>query len=206
MKFIGTVIMVIATLRVFAQCGPPPTNNCAPYPASEMLLGGSDAVYFTFNEFNQYYGGITYGGATTLRLKVDSLNSLCKWSLKMIVDNNPAATSDPSEWETLYSYGAGTSAPPINLLSVRVYNGCNTPIMSGVYQNFPGTNQSEITLIDDISLNPAGTCGPNVNGSGSYISNFNEFTFTIDYRVIPGLTFSPGIYQLSIRFCLVEEN
>jgi len=190
----------------FAQCGPPPSANCSAVPISEMQLSGPSALNFSFQELSQYYGGITYSGSNILRLKVDPINGNCKWSLKMIIDNNPAAPTPFNEWETLFNYGTGTTAPPINLLDVRVYNGCNTPISSGVYQTFPGGNGSEIILIDDVALIPAGSCITNVNGAGSYLTNYNEYTFTIDYRITPNLNYSPGIYQLSVRFCLVEDN
>jgi len=204
-----TIFLLISSWlanSVFSQCGPPVSANCAPFPNSELLATGPSSLNFTFSDFNMYYGGLTMGGATVLRLRVDSLNSNCKWSLKMIVDNNPSATANPSDWETVYSYSGGPDIPDINLLQVRIYNGCNTPILNGVYQSFPGGNASEIILIDDVSINPAGSCGPNVNGYGSYITNFNEFTFTIDYRIIPQFLYSPGVYQLNIRFCLVESN
>jgi len=206
LRIVFFIVFTSICSALSSQCGPPPSSNCAAVPVSEMQLGGSNAVSFTFQEMSQYYGGITFSGSNILRLKVEPITIDCKWSLKMIIENNPSAPTPANEWETLYSYGADANPPPISLLEVRVSNGCSTPIANGVYQNFPGTNGSEIILIDDIVINPAGSCVTNVNGAGSYLTNYNEFTFTIDYRITPGLSYSAGIYQLAVRFCLVEDN
>lgn len=142
---------------------------------------------------------------TTLRLKVLPNNASCKWALRMYVENNPASGTPVNEMETIQSYGSGGAAPTLDQIAVKVYNGCGTPINSGVYQNFAPVNGAFIDIINDATLNIAGSCVENVNGPGSYLTNYSEYTFNIDYRITPGLVFGAGVYQLIIHFCLVEQ-
>ena len=56
-----------------------------------------------------------------------------------------------------------------------------------------------------LPITPAGSCSQNVNGPGSYLTNYDEFNFDIDIRINPEFNFNPGIFNLNIRFRL-EEN
>lgn len=196
--------------KVFSQVCAAATVNCEDAVAgdSRLVLSTPSTVDFVFDKFSEYAGGIVLAGSTELHVRVDALNAMCKWSLKMTVDNNvglpaPAAT----DWFKAATYGLGVvgNIPQLDLIEVKVYNGCNTPIASGAYQNFAAATGSSLDIINDIVINPAGTCATNVNGPGSYLGNYNEYTFVIDYRIVPGFTFSPGIYQMKINFCLVEN-
>lgn len=189
----------------FTQCPGVTTANCQSAPVSELALSGNSNVNFLFDNLTSYNAGITQSGSTTLRLKVAANNASCKFALRMYVENNPGGGTPVDQWESLLTYGSGTDAPTLDLLAVKVYNGCGTPINSGVYQNFLPVNGSYIDIINDIDLNPAGSCVENVNGAGSYITNYNEYAFMIDYRIVPGLSFTPGIYQLVLHFCLTEQ-
>lgn len=130
----------------------------------------------------------------------------CSWSLTMIVNNSPGEGTPSTNWETLLNYGgASANDPTIDLLQVRVRNACATSPIDGVFQNF--TNHGDIIdIIEPLLLvTPAGSCTQNVNGPGSYITNYDEFNFDIDIRVIPGVAFNPGLYQLNVVFHL-EQN
>ncbi|HNQ13564.1 MAG TPA: hypothetical protein PKM16_10190 [Bacteroidia bacterium] len=201
------MFLLHASVSTAQTCGAPITANCNPYPDNEMLIA-SNNTEFIFDSFTDYLGGITLSGSTTLRLKVDSGNVNCKWKLAMIIDNNPGGGTPATDWETLNTYGSSGTVPTLDAIEVKVYNGCNTPINNNVYQTFfPALNGSNIDIINDVMLNTASTpCVPGVqvNSLGSYITNYNEFTFQIDYRVKPGFVFNPGIYALKISFCLVE--
>jgi hypothetical protein len=189
-----------------AQCGPPVTANCQGIPASGLTLSTPGNVNFVFDSFDKIKAGITISGSTILRLKVTPNNAACKWALRVFIDNNPGGGTPASEWEKLSIYGSAIgNKPKLNLLQVRVYNGCNTPINSGVYQTFAAADGSFIDIVDGLALTPAGSCTTNVNGAGSYLTNYNEYNFTIDYRLIPGMVMTPGYYQVSLRFCLVEQ-
>jgi hypothetical protein len=169
-----------------------------------MIRSTPGNLDFTFDNFSKYNGGVTFSGATLLRLKVLPNDVSCKWVLRMYIENNGGGTPN-NEWETSFPYTASGLKPTLDLLQVKVYNGCNTPISSGIYQNFAAANWAPIDIINDAALNAAGSCVTNVNGAGSYLTNYNEYSFTVDYRIVPGLSYAAGMYTLNIHFCLVEE-
>jgi hypothetical protein len=203
---IWILIFLSAPVSSEAQCGPPVTANCQAIPASGLTLSTPGNVNFVFDNFDKIKSGITMGGTTILRLNVLANNAACKWALRVYIDNNPGAGTPATDWEKLSTYGSpiGT-VPKLNLLQFRVYNGCGTPISNGVYETFAAANGSFIDIINGMALTPAGSCATNVNGAGSYLTNYNEYTFTIDYRLVPGLAMTPGYYQVGLRFCLVEQ-
>jgi hypothetical protein len=189
-----------------AQCGAPGTSNCQGVPSSEMIQTGNGNVDFTFDTFSKYKAGITQSGTTQLRLKVLPNNASCKWSLRVFIENNPGSGTPVDQWEKLTNYGTGTAAPTLDLLAIKIYNGCGTPISNGLYQHFAAVNGAYIDIINDATLIPQGTCGTNVNGAGSYLTSPNEYTFIVDYRIVPGLVYTPGTYQITLHFCLVEQS
>jgi hypothetical protein len=176
-------------------------------PNSEIVMTTPLNYNFTFDNFGSYNGGITYTGATVLKIKTRDLSpaDVCHWRLKMHIHTNH--TSGTS-WDTTAVYGSGDAGvyPPLDLLSVRVYNACGTPFNNLVMQNFPNANDAELVIIDDAVLNlPGPPCsGEQVNAAGSYLSNYGEYTFNIDYRIKPGTVYTPGRYEISVWFCLSE--
>lgn len=166
----------------------------------------SNNVSFVFDEMREYIAGITQSGSTTLRLKVDeTVVGDCKWKLIMYIDNN--GTLPVNNWETLISYGSSGNIPELDLIEVKVYNGCGTPLQSGIYQIFTNNLNHDILEIIPESVPrvmPAPCDGSQVNGPGSYLTDYNEFTFNIDYRIKPGYLLRSGAYEINIRFCLTE--
>lgn len=205
-KLFFCLFLFVYNSNLYSQCGPPATSHCQGVGAggSELIRSTPGNVDFTFDNFSKYNGGITASGSTLLRLKVLPNDTLCKWILRMYIDNNGAPTPI-NEWETSASYGVSGIKPTLDLIQVKVYNGCNTPINSGFYQNFTPSTGSFIDIINSVALVSAGSCITNVNGAGSYLTNYNEYSFTIDYRIKPSFAYIPGMYQFNIRFCLVEE-
>ncbi len=201
----------------YAQCIPPTTFNCDPNHAnSAIIMDTQPNKEFTFDSFNKYAGGLTLNGSTILKLKVASNPSPplpCQWKLVMYVSNGGSlVTPVPSEWETMVSYGSGSTSnkPSLDLLQVRVSNGCGTAQNSGVWQSFVNSIDGDvIEIINPSTLTPAGSgtgCGGETNGEGTYLGvDYNEYSFTIDYRIQPNYDFTPGRYELAIKFCLVEK-
>ncbi|GIV29773.1 MAG: hypothetical protein KatS3mg028_0839 [Bacteroidia bacterium] len=189
-------------------CMAPLTANCSDAVAgtSRFYLNGKSNIDFTFDEMNEYVRGITYSGATQLRLKVDEINpGLCKWKLIMIIENNGYLPNN--EWEPLVYYGGSGTVPNLNLIEVSVWNGCGTALYNGVFRTFSNNiNNDTLSIIPDLVIrNLPGPCdGTHINGPGSYLTDYNEFSFNIDYRITPGFALRPGSYQIRIRFCLVE--
>ncbi len=84
-------------------------------------------------------------------------------------------------------------------------NACATSPSNGTFRTFT-TNTDILDIISDITtLTPAGSCTQNVNGPGSYLTNYDEYNFNIDIRVTPTFQYNPGIFKLNLRFRL-EEN
>lgn len=162
-----------------------------------------------FDTFSDYQGGVTINSVATVRVRVEDQaipDPDCRWFLYMEVYNNPGAGTPAGEWETLFQYGAGTApTPDIDILQVRVRNACQTAPIDGVFQNFNNDGDILDIIADLLPLTPAGSCAQNVNGPGDYLTNYNEYTFTIDIRVTPGFLFSPGIYELGVKFHLEEQ-
>lgn len=174
----------------------------------EIVSAAGDQADFTFDSFSKYIAGITFHGIANVNVKVEDqlpANPNCKWALAMTVENNPSSGTPADEWESLITYGSGNASPAtIEILEVRITNGCSTSPIDGVYQNFTLAGDY-IDIIENTGVRiNAGSCITNVNGPGSYLSNYDEFHFQIDFRITPGFNFNPGIYQLQVKFELVE--
>lgn len=207
MCFRGVLMLLffIQPSALRAQCPAPPSANCQGIPMSELILSSPGNVDFTFDGITKYNAGITQSGSTILRIKVLPNNASCKWVLRVYIDNNPSGGTPGSEWESIYSHGLSGSTPVLDLLQIKIYNACNTPISSGIYRNFTNVNGSYLDIINSAALIAAGSCLPNVNSAGTYLTNYTEFSFTIDYRIVPKMIHTPGTYQISLRYCLVED-
>lgn len=174
----------------------------------EIVPNSGEQTDFVFDSFGKYIAGVTFNGAVKVKVKVDDKvppDPNCKWMLTMSVENNSSSGSAADEWETLTSYGTGNAnIPKIDILGVRITNGCSTSPIDGVYQNFVQTGDI-IDIIENTGVRvDAGSCTVNVNGPGSYLTYYDEFTFQIDFRIIPGFDNEPGMYQLQVKFELVE--
>jgi hypothetical protein len=196
------------TIVAQTPCVNPTTSNCidAIAGSSKFYMTTSGNVDFVFDENREYVTGITQSGKTMLRLKVDSvpLNPNCRWKLIMYIDNNSVLPAN--EWESLVLYGNSGKIPELNLIEVKVYNGCGTPLQSGIFQVFTNNTQYDILdIIPGTGFYYPGECNHNpVNTTGSFLTDYNEFNFIIDYRINPSYVHRPGAYQIKIHFCLVE--
>lgn len=203
----------------FPDCNPAATQECdINSSVSDLVMSTESNKEFVFDSFAKYAGGITFNGSTILKVKVGdntSLSGTCKWKLQMIVSNG--TSPDDTEWETLTSYGSGSSGtkPTLDILQVRVDNGCHTPFNAGLYVTpfttslSPGNAANIINTTGTLVVNPApgAPCsGGMTNGVGTYLGlDYNEFSFTIDYRIKPGFDYLPGRYEIGIKFCLTED-
>lgn len=167
-------------------------------------------VDLTFDTFAKYIGGVTQNGATQIRVNVSNSVTLdpdCRWALSAIVDNNPFSGTPANEWESLVNYTSSGTAPTLDMLEIRVRNACNTSLTGSGFVNLLNNHGDALNIIDfngGVTI-PAGSCVTNVNGPGSYLTNYNEYNFTIDYRITPGLSLRSGIYQISLKFLIIEE-
>lgn len=163
----------------------------------------------TFDSFTQYDAGITVNNVATLRLRIEDQtipDPDCRWFLHMTIDNNPGGGTPADEWETLATYGgASAPKPSLDIFQIRIRNNCQTSPIDGIFQDFTNNGDLIDIISDLLPLTPAGSCASNVNGPGNYLTNYNEFTFSVDIRVRPGYAFSPGVYELNVRFHIEEQ-
>lgn len=175
----------------------------------ELVPNATVTSYMVFDTFTKYQGGITINSVARLRIKVEDKtvpDPLCSWNLRMFIENNAGAGTPANEWEEITQYGNGSGQNPlINALEIRVRNTCRTSPTDGVFRSFTSTSDILDIIAQMLPVTPAGSCTQNVNGPGSYLTNYNEFNFDIDVRVKPEFRFNPGIFRLNIRFRL-EEN
>lgn len=208
-----TILFSLTKLSAQPACTPSPTFNCEDVTTGSVYLMASAAnIDMTFDSFGKFISGITVNGATLLRLTVAEVAAPvtpCRWQLHANIDNS-AFLATNTIWEQIYDYGTpGPPYPTIDKMQIRVRNACNTSLTGAGFANILNTTQSiDIVESPGVSNNPGipGVCpGTNVNRPGSYLTNYGEYAFAIDYRVLPTTTFMPGIYQLTIRFCLSED-
>jgi hypothetical protein len=205
--FAATLLMAQPTCAVLLPT--PLPGNCnstaAALNPSIYLMATSANIDFTFDNMAKYLGGITQNGATVLKLVVNTNPAgvaACRWNLEVHMQTFGATPAN--ELELLTSYGPNVlTHAPLNLLQIRTRNECNTPVLSG-FQNIANTGLN-IPIINLIGSTNAG-CMVNVNGPGSFLVNYSEYHFTMDYRIQPPATYQPGIYQVLIHYCLFEQN
>lgn len=189
---------------------------CCNYITAQIHCGSVSIVpnssvnqIVVFDDFTKYNAGITINSVARLRIKVENKtipDPLCSWNLKMYIENNSGAGTPINQWEEVTNYGNGNGRnPKIRFLEIRVRNICSTSPADNTFRRFQNTNDILDIISDMLPIIPAGICSQNVNGAGSYLTNYDEFNFDIDIRLRPGVRFNPGIFNLNIRFRL-EEN
>mgnify|MGYP000622134553 CR=1 FL=1 len=198
-----SILFLTCTANLFAQV------HC---DGIQLILEEQANSDFLVNDFSTYAAGVPR--TTVARLKVivedksPSLNT-CSWSLVMSLDNNGAPIT---EWEELNLYSNGLGQNPItDILEIKITNDCATSDIDGVFVSFPDVTAINIKdiiapILNAGDINLPGACGTkNVNGPGSYLTNYQEFTFKIEVRIKPGMSYNPGKFGLTLNFRL-EEN
>lgn len=172
-----------------------------------LSVSSSANVDFSFDTFGEYMAGITQNGSTKLKVAVsNSLNNnpSCRWNLVILVEN-ASATTAPTEWEQLQSNSTSGTAPQIDMLQLRIRNNCNTSLTGNQFFNVPTTTGTPIIVISNNGITTAaGSCTTNVNGPGNSITNYNEYSFDIDYRIVPTNGVRSGVFQLKVKYLLTE--
>lgn len=204
-KIFVCILFISYSTFSYSQCVPSAAVECQGIPNSGIETSPPENIDFIFDSFNKYNGGITISGSTFMKLTVTPNTGNCIWRLKMYVDN--LGTVPNTEWSTLATYGGSGVTPDLDIIQVKVYNPCGTPALNNVFQFFPGpatVSGASIDIINDLAQNLAGPCnGTMVNGPGTYLGpDYGQFIFRVDYRVVPGLNYTAGMYQIKIRFCI----
>lgn len=209
--FISLCIILFVCNVCYTQtnCNVSLTSNCNPTGAgSQCVITGEPTINFTFESFGDFLTGGNVFGASILKMIVgENVAPLadCRWRLNVHMDNNGGL---PTEWEQVYAYGTNTAPfPNVNILEMRLRNQCNTSLTGSNYATL-ATTANNIDVVESPGVsNNSGTCSAtNVNRPGSYLNNFGEYSFAIDYRIQPTLNIQPGIYRLNVKFCITEGN
>lgn len=205
-------LAVLFFAELSAQCpGAAGPSNCDP-AQFQITISNSPNVEFVFDSFSKINSGIEYNGSSIIKVNAAKSGiASCKWNLKMYISNG-GGTTPPAEWEALTNYGTSSgNAPTLDLIEVRVSNYCATPQNNAIWQTFtltalPSTVPSIDIINDVLNFNSAGTCsGQQTNTEGNYLTNYGEYSFTVDYRIRPGQGKTPGRYVCRIIYCLSES-
>lgn len=202
--FTATFLLISSVFYAQIHCG-----------LVELQSSATVVANFTFTDFSKYNTGITLLSVARLRVKVENKDPVdldCSWKLRMFIENNSGAGTLADKWEEVTLYGNGNALKPsISDLEVRVNNNCGTPLNTS-FRSFTDVNDI-LNIIEEMVpqiIVPAGSCTAsgtkNVNGPGSYLTNYNEYSFDVDLRLKPGFKFNPGVYKLNIKFRLEEVN
>lgn len=200
--FTATFLLISSVFYAQIHCG-----------TVELQSSSTVDANFTFTDFSKYNSGITLLSVARLRVKVENKDPIdldCSWKLRMFIENNSGAGTLADKWEEITLYGNGNALKPsISDLEVRVNNNCGTPLNTS-FRSFTDVNDI-LNIIEEMVpqiIVPAGSCTAsgtkNVNGPGSYLTHYNEYSFNVDLRLKPGFKFDPGVYKLNIKFRLEE--
>ena len=163
----------------------------------------------TFDNLSSYNSGVIINNVARIKVRVEDQTpstTNCTWNLKIFIENSSGGGTPSDEWEQLFLYGNGNSNnPKIDILQIRVRNICGTSPANNIFRNFDNTTDVLDIISENLPLTSAGSCSQNVNGPGNYLSNYDEFTFDIDIKLIPGINTNPGVYNLNLRFRLAEN-
>ncbi len=163
-------------------------------------LKSSPNVDFTFNTIDKYINGITIPHALELDVNVTG----SQWDLYVGTTSITAGS-----WNIVTSYSStGISPPPANILQARIYNANNTPVNGGAF--FPLTDIATPTYIigsiaNDVGVNCGDASPIGTNQPGDYTVDPECYRFKVDLKLVPGLSYRPGMYTIRVDFILIED-
>lgn len=165
-------------------------------------LATSPTVDFTFDNIQKITYGIVIPNAITLNIEAVGM----QWDLYV-----GSVTTVPGTWDNAIFYTTtGNGAPPVSMLQMRVHNLRNTQQISG-YVPMQDISVSTLDIIGDHTNAPDPTvnCGDVVpvgtNAPGTYITDPQCYQFRVDLKIVPGITYRPGLYTLQIEYIIAED-
>ncbi|MCC9166467.1 hypothetical protein [Pontibacter harenae] len=164
-------------------------------------LKASPNLAFVFDTFNKYQQGITQYNA--LQLNVEAVGT--QWDLYV-----GTSTQTPGYWDVGQTYASlyGNPSPPSDLLQIRVTNINRTTQTGSAFVPVPDI-ANPLYLIGG-SLNPDATTpcatpGTATNTEESYLTSPSCYKFDVDYKLLPGLGYRAGQYNLRVDFWIVAD-
>ena len=243
------ISMAIASTSAFAQLSDEKnvTINLDLQPILKLDISSGDHIDFTFDKISAYAGGITKYGATTLRV-----SSSINWDLYVVgTSNDPAGLYMDNQ----ASYGTSLdpqalSTIPLDILELHQYQKNSVafpdyslplqPVVAGAVAT-PGQNNIDIAnaltpyssatatkMLEGDNTSSGFGVGGSYLTAPAYVSGAVPYSFTIDYRIVPGLPTvfptsvtaaglfgpssaptayaKPGIYTMDVKYILSENQ
>jgi hypothetical protein len=169
-------------------------NGTAMAQSVSFELKSSPNVAFDFTTVNHYLTGVTRMNAIQLNIE-----TTVQWDLYV------GTTTDlPGYWDEVSMYALNGERPPVSMLQMRARNSSSTSLLSTF---FPLRDISDpVYLIGSAATDALISCpDTGTNAPGSFISNPNCYRFDVDLRVVPGLQYRPGLYELRVDYVIVQD-
>jgi len=152
---------------------------------------------FIFDTIEKYQNGIILPNYLTL--KVESVGT--EWDLYV---GTTTGTGGIFDINTAYGT-SGNASIPVGILQARITNTSNTSQTGSSFFNL--TDIATPTYVIGTSADDAAiACGSTgANAAGSYTSQPQCYSFKVDLKATPGLTYKAGSYSLRVDFILVQD-
>jgi hypothetical protein len=160
------------------------------------------SIEFTFNSINKYQNGIIIPNAVTLNIVATGTN----WDLY-----TGSTTSTAGVWDNVQYYSnVGDGFPSVGLLQVAFRNTSSTSQITGyVPMEDIGTTTLDVIGNHSSSPDPTVNCSDVVhqgtNSPGTYVTDPQCYTFKVDFKIVPGLTYRAGVYNLRVDIILAPD-
>jgi hypothetical protein len=231
----GALLMLGATANAQLQEEQNVTITMDLQPVLELEMTTARQISFQFDEISDYYAGIIQYGVTKL-----NVSSTVSWDLYAVGRN---ADGGAGIWDAQVQYGPATanSVSQIPLGALQIRQNVANPASAGpdYFDEFTtGTDLSVFYNADNSATAPSATqkyiaghkgtttATESVAG-GSYLTNGADYTYTLDYRIKPGLPAQfpdaflpdgtpaaltgaeyahPGLYTMYVQYILLEDQ
>lgn len=165
-------------------------------------LKTNPSVDFTFNTIEKYQHGIIIPNVATLNVVATGT----QWDLYV-----GSITASAGTWDnTQYYCATGDGFPPVNILQVAFRNSSNTSLISG-YVPMQDIATTTIDIIGDHNNAPDSPINcPDVNHkgtntAGTYLNAPQCYQFRVDFRIVPGLTYRAGVYNMTVEIIVAPD-
>jgi hypothetical protein len=165
-------------------------------------LKTNPTVDFTFNTIYKYMNGIIIPNAITLN--IDAIGT--QWDMYVGTTTATAGTFDNIQ----YYASAGNGFPPVGLLQVAFRNSSSTSQISG-YVPLQDISTTTLDIIGnhltapDPAINCADPMHQGTNTAGDYLTDPQCYQFKVDFRIVPGLTYRAGLYNVRVDIIIARD-
>jgi hypothetical protein len=165
-------------------------------------LKTTPSVDFTFNTIAKYQNGIIIPDVVTLNIVATGT----QWDLYA-----GSITATAGTWDnTQYYCATGDGFPPVDILQVAFRNSSSTSLITGYVpmQDLATTNLNFIgdhNLAPDSPINCTDVNHKGTNTAGTYLTDPQCYQFKVDFRIVPGLNYRAGSYNLTVEIIIAPD-